>query len=208
MSEKLRQSLSAVIDDEADVFELRRVLDELDRDEELRGLWERYHMIGSAIRGERVLDVFDLRERVWLALEEDADVETRRVSAGAARAALGTVPAADPGARTSGGAQAATPRTWAGRITALSVAASVAFVVVLGVSNIDTETPVPQQALVERQPMPLAPVELPVEVLRASDVSPSDLQRARAYMLHHAGQQAMTRGSVMPFVKMATYEAP
>jgi sigma-E factor negative regulatory protein RseA len=36
MNEQLRQSLSAVVDGEADAFELRRVLDELDRDPELR----------------------------------------------------------------------------------------------------------------------------------------------------------------------------
>ena len=46
MSEKLKGSLSAVIDGEADEFELRRVLDEVDKNEELRSTWERYHLIG------------------------------------------------------------------------------------------------------------------------------------------------------------------
>ncbi|MFM7119618.1 MAG: sigma-E factor negative regulatory protein, partial [Gammaproteobacteria bacterium] len=53
MTEQLKQSLSAVIDGEADAFELRRVLDELDRDADLRATWSRYHLIGSVIRGER-----------------------------------------------------------------------------------------------------------------------------------------------------------
>lgn len=53
MTEQLKQSLSAVVDGEADAFELRRVLDELERDAELRATWSRYHLIGSVIRGER-----------------------------------------------------------------------------------------------------------------------------------------------------------
>ncbi len=52
MTEQLRQSLSAVVDSEADAFELRRVLDELERDPALRASWMRYHLIGSVIRGE------------------------------------------------------------------------------------------------------------------------------------------------------------
>ena len=52
MSEQLKESLSAVMDGEADEFEIRRVLDEATSDAELRGVWERYHLIGSVLRGE------------------------------------------------------------------------------------------------------------------------------------------------------------
>ena len=41
MSEKLKESLSAVVDGEADEFELRRVLDEINRDQILAESWER-----------------------------------------------------------------------------------------------------------------------------------------------------------------------
>ena len=41
MSEKLKESLSAVIDSEADEFETRRVLDEAATDAELKQTWER-----------------------------------------------------------------------------------------------------------------------------------------------------------------------
>ena len=44
MSEKLKESLSAVIDGEADEFELRRVLDEIGRNDQLALCWERYHV--------------------------------------------------------------------------------------------------------------------------------------------------------------------
>ena len=71
MSETLKESLSAAVDDEADEFELRRVLDELDKDDELRGLWARYHLFGSVLRGERQGTSELLREQVWLSLEQE-----------------------------------------------------------------------------------------------------------------------------------------
>lgn len=52
MSETLRESLSTVIDGEADEFEIRRVLDEIERNENLRETWHRFHLIGSVMRGE------------------------------------------------------------------------------------------------------------------------------------------------------------
>ena len=52
MSEQLKESLSAVMDGEADEFEIRRVLNEAADDPELRGVWERYHLVRSVMRGE------------------------------------------------------------------------------------------------------------------------------------------------------------
>ena len=76
MSEKLRESLSANVDDEADEFELRRVLDEVNKNPELKAAWERYHLIGAVMREEvRGVDT-NLRERVWSALEIDTTGET------------------------------------------------------------------------------------------------------------------------------------
>ena len=72
MSEKLRESLSAVVDDEADEFELRRVLDELAKDPGLKASWARYHMIGTVLRGEYAHDTAGLKERVWQELSIDS----------------------------------------------------------------------------------------------------------------------------------------
>ncbi len=76
MTEQLKQSLSAVVDGEADAFELRRVLDELEHDAELRATWSRYHLIGSVIRGERSAATSvvarALERRVPIAIRADA----------------------------------------------------------------------------------------------------------------------------------------
>ena len=69
MSEKLKESLSAVIDGEADEFELRRVLDEVGKDAGLQQSWDRYHLIGAAMRRERVLAADRIRDAVWAELQ-------------------------------------------------------------------------------------------------------------------------------------------
>ncbi len=196
MTEKLKESLSAVIDDEADTFELRRVLDELDRNAEMRALWDRYHLIGSAVRRRGGADtsvVPDLREQVWQALEAEAQDMP---------AAAGT------GARASRSL---------GRFTALAVAATVAFAVVIGFNGMGggedaavTEVAKAGASSELGRSTPALPDISGTDITDTTntEISPSDLQRARAYMLHHAQQQALNQAGVMSMVKMATYEAP
>ena len=50
--EKLKESLSALMDNEASEFEFRRILKESEANPELKQKWERFHMLSAAIRGE------------------------------------------------------------------------------------------------------------------------------------------------------------
>jgi sigma-E factor negative regulatory protein RseA len=54
MSEKMRESLSAILDDEANELELERVLSHIAEDGELRQTWVRYSAVRSTISGQRV----------------------------------------------------------------------------------------------------------------------------------------------------------
>lgn len=64
MKEHQQQALSALLDGELTVAQASGVLDNLERDPELRGLWERYHLIGGALRGEAVVTAYrDVAER-------------------------------------------------------------------------------------------------------------------------------------------------
>jgi sigma-E factor negative regulatory protein RseA len=220
MTEQLRQSLSAVVDGEADAFELRRVLDELDRDPELRATWDRYHLIGSVIRGERTLQSRSaarvLERRVPLAVRESA-------------------PAANnPDGNVSGMAgQAPSARRFrSGRrrpaLVGLAVAASVvlAAAIVLqpfgGVPAPVVNQPVVAQvdagviASAGRRPLAAvdtAGIEPAAGTPRLGERgvrpgSQADLRRAKAYMLQHAQQQGLEQRGVMSLVKMATYQAP
>ena len=49
--ESLNKALSAAVDCEAEELELRRVLNAVERDPELRAKWERLHLIGDVMRG-------------------------------------------------------------------------------------------------------------------------------------------------------------
>jgi sigma-E factor negative regulatory protein RseA len=48
----VKEQLSALVDNELSEFEERRILQELDRDPQLRGAWQRYHLIRAAIANE------------------------------------------------------------------------------------------------------------------------------------------------------------
>lgn len=54
MTDEQRQRISALQDGELDADGAARVVDALLRDGDLRRAWERYHLIGLVIRGERV----------------------------------------------------------------------------------------------------------------------------------------------------------
>ena len=74
MTERLRESLSALMDDSANELELERVLKNVD-DEELRGTWVRYHAARSAIAGQPVQHLeLDISQRVRAAIAEETEV--------------------------------------------------------------------------------------------------------------------------------------
>lgn len=53
MSERLRESLSALMDDEADDLELGRILRAMDSGEEdLAGTWSRYQLVSAVLKGQ------------------------------------------------------------------------------------------------------------------------------------------------------------
>jgi len=190
MSEKLKESLSAVVDDEADEFELRRVLDEIGKDPELKQSWERYYLIGSAIRGEGVADFGTMREKIWAEIQIEGD-DSR------------------PPLRSDIDADEAEPakRVVLGRWTSLAVAATVAFVVVVGLGNLgemdgdvvpeiaDSETAVTAQQNSLNQAVALK-----------SEVTASDEVRIDAYKIYHSQQRGMNQAGFGAFAKMVIYQ--
>lgn len=72
MSERLRESLSAVMDGEANQFEVRRVLDELRRDAPLRGDWLRFSQVSAALQGAPANARRGLADQVWKRLQDDS----------------------------------------------------------------------------------------------------------------------------------------
>jgi len=78
MSEKMRESLSALLDGEANELEFERVLSRLANDAELRRAWVRYNLVRSVNAGQAVAHPsMDVSARVSRAL---ADSNERQVA--------------------------------------------------------------------------------------------------------------------------------
>ncbi|MNM65208.1 Sigma factor AlgU negative regulatory protein [compost metagenome] len=70
--EALQESLSAVMDNEADELELRRVLAACGEDVELRATWSRYQLARSAMHRETALPKMDIAASVSAALASES----------------------------------------------------------------------------------------------------------------------------------------
>ena len=195
MTDRLKESISAIMDGEADDLELRRVLNDVVADPELCAKWERYHLISTYLRGEPVLESSaGVRAVIRAGIEdepssdESAGPELDLIQGGA-----------EPGATTAAD-------HWRGRLTAFAVAASVALAVVVGFNMTQTSP----ESIPEVAQSQIAPANMRVAPAATFSATPSerDIQRARAYMLHHTQQSALSNppGSI-PFVKMATYQS-
>ena len=192
MSEKLKEAVSAAIDDEADEFELRRVLDEVHKDPDLKQAWERYHLVGAVLREEHRSADGSLRERVWAELDIAADQSEPVVLSEAARSA---------------------PQSTGGRLnrlTGVAVAATVALAVVLiGINLTDTSTTsTPVVAALPDVPATAQTRALaPIRSKAHAAVTDQDQARTQAFMLAHAQNLGMNQPGLAAFTKMVTYQS-
>jgi len=76
--EALQESLSAVMDNEADELELRRVL-AASEDGELRGTWSRYQIARAAMHRELLEPRLDIAAAVSAALADDHRLPIERL---------------------------------------------------------------------------------------------------------------------------------
>jgi sigma-E factor negative regulatory protein RseA len=81
MSEQQRQHVSALVDGELDSMTMRTTLAAMEASPELRAAWERYHLIGNALRGDTIrVELRPIAERlsVQIAKEPIPLVQTAR----------------------------------------------------------------------------------------------------------------------------------
>ena len=183
MSEQLRESLSALMDGEANAFEVRRVLDEVRRDAELRHIWDRWQRVSAALQGGAVPSESGLADRVWAKLQDDpATASGAGQGAGAVQEPLGH------------------QRNW-GRVTAW-VAASAAAVAVIVATNFSTlgggeGLSAPQVAARPEAPPPPRPLV---------NKPPPQGPDVNVYMLQHMQHKAVNQPDVGAFTKLVTFE--
>ena len=200
MSEQLRESLSAAMDDEADAFELRRVLDEAGADEALRDQWHRYHVMREVMRDQLgAVDPTALRDSIWRTLQADPTTADE----------IEEMPGVVVSERTEHDAKHGAAN-WLGRWAAGGVAAAVALAVGFagGIFDGDSSTP-----SIASQSQPARMAVAPAEQLNQAQIAPvmyyqatpTDFQRQQGLMLRHIQHRAINEPSVASFVKMATF---
>lgn len=88
MTEKVKEQISALVDGELPESERALLVRRLATDQELRGTWERYHLIRDALRHELPDDVDgDMANRIMAAVEAEPPLSPQGgVSAGMRRA--------------------------------------------------------------------------------------------------------------------------
>ena len=184
MSEQLRESLSALMDGEANAFEVRRVLDEARRDAELRQAWARWQRVSAALQGGSAQSGAGLADRVWAGLVEDS-----------AASGMGQ---ALPGRQ----------RNWR-RLSAWAAASAAAVAVIVAAQfamfGDRGEASAPQVAavpeVVSRPIAPEPPMPLPGRPF-------PEAANVNLYMLQHMQQKAVNQPDVGAFTKLVTFEEP
>ena len=104
MNDRLKESISALMDGEVDELELARLLKEAESDPEVITLWSRYHLVSALMKRESLMPASDrltIRLRETLAAEPSFD-------------------------------EAPEAHRWLKPVASVAVAAAVAFAVVLG----------------------------------------------------------------------------
>ncbi len=227
-TDRLRESLSVTLDGQASELELRRVLDGIGYDDELRSTARRYQLIGDVLRGEaNEFSSVDLTAGVMSAIEQE---ETGKNSSSSQQESA-HVYNRQPDAKTGfGAAVQAIDNLWSslGRV---AVAATVAFTVVLGVRNFNT--PQEFQTVAVNEPLTMnQPVQLgtgnafgasgiragygskqhdsitPEQLAYAQSVADrATKERFRAYALQHAELSAMNTGQgILAFARLTSFD--
>jgi len=182
MSEQLRESLSAAMDDEADAFELRRVLDEVQGDPALRCQWQRLHMIRDLMQKKPQAYAPQLRDAIWSELLAEQTGADDGVDVVAVSVPHGKSPKS--------------PGVFWRRLAGSVVAATVALVVVLNGDIFQDDTEIAQDLSV-----PSAGLQVV-----GGQITPADRQRRNAYYVRHAQFRGMHQIGVASFTKLATFD--
>ena len=117
MSEHEKESLSALLDNEADDLELRRVLKSYESDPEIRETWERYSLAQALLHGETVPISSNLSARIHEKIVAEPPLSTPRFS------------------------------NWQQNLTKMALAASVAAVLVVAFQSSLQRSPTPELAV-------------------------------------------------------------
>jgi len=196
MTDRNKESLSALMDGEADELEMRRVLNQLEKDDELAACWKSYHLMGSLMRDES-FDSIDLTLGINKALDgEDT---------------LNQAPVTSTPIKTHESSNLKTSRAaWYKPLTSVAVAASVTFAVLIGVQSIEPDNGL---GLADAQMLPA--LQSKQGELTASNLSLEEQQQLEAaqqqlqeYVLQNPADPSIEKKEgVLPFARIVEFQS-
>lgn len=185
MTDRNKESLSALMDGEADELEIRRILNQLDKDDKLRENWKNYHLMGSLMR-EESFDSIDLTQGINNALD-------------------GIDTLSDTNETETAKQNAPQSASWYKPLTSVAVAASVTLAVLLGVQSIEPNDGL-ELARVNSQ--------VTQGELTATNISPADQQalenaqqQLQDYVLKNPQQGSEDKEGGLPFARVVEFQS-
>lgn len=187
MSDRLKQSLSALMDDEAGEFELRKTLEQLDP--QSTAVWARYHVARSAMKGDAPQrSVLDISAGVMAALEGEPTHQLPPQPVAQESSAMTEPPAAS--------------RFQWRPLGSLAIAASVTVMVMLGAQSYQSGEPSTaastQPQIVLSAPKPinssLMPAQYGDRVVVAPTLQQADVIRLSSSMEYYIEQHRVLTG--------------
>ena len=185
MTDRNKESLSALMDGEADELEVRRVLNQLDKDDELRENWKNYHLMGSLMR-EESFDSIDLTQGINNALDGiDTLSESDMTKASENSSSQGS--------------------SWYKPLTSVAVAASVTLAVLLGVQSIEPNDGL-ELAKINSQ---ATQGELTANNVTLEDQQTLEnaQQQLQDYVLQNSQQTQEEKQGVLPFARVVEFQS-
>jgi sigma-E factor negative regulatory protein RseA len=189
MNDRNKESLSALMDGEADELEIRRVLNQLDKDDELRDGWKNYHLMGSLMRDEHDVGI-DLTQGINQVLDGEL------APSGTAGAHIAEI--------TDSSKAESQRHPWYKPLTSVAVAASVTLAVLLGVQSIE-----PNDGLgladtnVQSTQGELTASTLTLEEQQQLETAQQELQD---YVLQHPSEAHEDKKGVLPFARVVEFQ--
>ena len=217
--DRLNESLSATLDGQASELEMRRVLEKLGSDDDLRATARRYQLVGDAVRHET---------SQFMNIDLSASIRDR-VEREEVTHQMQDQPQIQPVGRMTN--VVSLLDGWWSSMGRVAVAASVAFAVIVGVRNfnqveeVHTVADVSDQATLT-QPLQISRNEYGASGIRAGynsrehdTITPEQLaqaqnvasratrERFRAYALQHAEMSAVQGGQgMLPFARLTSFD--
>jgi sigma-E factor negative regulatory protein RseA len=188
MDERLKESISALLDDEANELEIRRILNK-SGDDELKSLWGRYNKVSDVLSSGRheydhfsPLDI-DISSRISQAIDDEGELELT-----------------DHDSSVEPKTPQANFMRWMGVAAVLVLTVSLAF------NPFSQDTDIEDEQLIASVGFERGkPLDAGLSVLDGQALAPEHARKLNEYLLRHAGNSVTGgRSGLMPLVRVAS----